>query len=194
MPLDHAILAFVQFEPMSGYDLKKYFDQSVTHFWSATQSHIYKSLDRLLQEGWVEVDRVEQENRPDRKVYHITPAGAEELHSWLAFPRPLQPTRHDWLIQVFFAHWLSNEEIVHLLEARAAAIRELLDTYGTEVQENIDRNHERVGVERARDLWQMTLDYGITMHQAELGWLEDAIRQAGELPPLTPPRSPETDA
>ena len=44
MPLEHAILAFIKFQPVSCYDLKKYFDVSVAHFWSATQSHIYKSL------------------------------------------------------------------------------------------------------------------------------------------------------
>ncbi len=47
MPLEHAILAFIEFQPMTGYDLKKNFDVSVAHFWSATQSHIYKSLEAL---------------------------------------------------------------------------------------------------------------------------------------------------
>jgi PadR family transcriptional regulator AphA len=190
MPLNHAILAFVQFRPMSGYDLKKYFDESITHFWSATQSHIYKALDMLLKEGWVEVEHIEQEGRPDRKVYRITPAGAEELYRWLATPRPMETIRKDWLIQLFFAHWLSNEEIVHLLEVRAAAIREFLETYQSQIQANIDHNYEQIGVERARDLWQMTLDYGIAAQEAELHWLDEAIERARMLPPLT---SPKTD-
>ena len=53
MPLSHAILGFLDYQPMSGYDLKKYFDQSVAHFWSATQSHIYKALENLENEGMV---------------------------------------------------------------------------------------------------------------------------------------------
>ncbi len=32
----------------------------------------------------VSVELVEQEERPDRKVYHITDNGRSELQSWLA--------------------------------------------------------------------------------------------------------------
>jgi hypothetical protein len=53
MALPHAILGFLDYGPMSGYDLKKFFDQSVAHFWSATQSHIYKALENLEQTGLV---------------------------------------------------------------------------------------------------------------------------------------------
>ena len=160
---------------------------SIGHFWSATQSHIYKSLDNMLARSWLTVEVVEQENRPARRVYSITPAGAEELRRWLSTPRPLQPTREDWLIQIFFAHWLSNEEIVHLLQTRADAYREVLDQLRGEVQAGLDDNYAQIGVERARDLWQMTLDYGQTIHAAELAWLEQAIEKARRLPPLTPP-------
>lgn len=47
MPLAHAILASLDFQPMTGYDLKKFFDISVGHFWTTTQSHIYKELNDL---------------------------------------------------------------------------------------------------------------------------------------------------
>ena len=189
MPLDHAILAFVQFSPMSGYDLKKYFDQSIAHFWSATQSHIYKSLDNMLAKGWLAVEVTKQEGRPDRRVYNITPAGAEELRRWLVTPRPLQSTREDWLIQVFFAHWLSNEEIVHLLESRAKEMRQRLESLRTEAQTSVENSYARLGVERARDLWQMTLDYGLYKCETELEWLEQAIEKARRLPPLVAPGS-----
>jgi DNA-binding PadR family transcriptional regulator len=188
MSLDHAILGFVQFQPMSGYDLKKYFDESVAHFWSAAQSHIYKSLEHLQEQGWVEAEFVPQEGRPNRYVYRITPAGAEELTRWLTTPRPLEPVRQDWLIQVFFAHELADEEIAHLLEARAAAIREKLAKYRSEVQAGIDRNYARIGVARAAELWQMTLDYGIAHYEAQLAWLEQTLARVRNLPPLTPPK------
>ena len=46
MSLEHAILGFLTYRPMSGYDLKKFFDESVRHFWSAPQSQIYRTLGR----------------------------------------------------------------------------------------------------------------------------------------------------
>ncbi len=61
MPLSHAILGFLEYGPMSGYDLKKNFDQSVAHFWSATQSHIYKALEDLESQGLVKSQVIQQE-------------------------------------------------------------------------------------------------------------------------------------
>ena len=68
MSLRHAILGFLNYKPFSGYDLKKVFDTSVQHFWPADQSQIYRTLSRLADAGLVEVQVVEQQQRPDRKV------------------------------------------------------------------------------------------------------------------------------
>jgi PadR family transcriptional regulator, regulatory protein AphA len=189
MPLNHAILAFLDFEPMTGYDLKKYFDISVTHFWSATQSHIYKSLDKLKKNGWTESQVIQQEGRPNRKEHHITPDGQAELRRWLTTSLPLEPIRHAWLIQVFFSHFSSDEEIVNLLSQRIAEIREIITTFKEEAQPAIDANAERVGVARAQELWQMTLDYGLNNYEAELAWLEKTLERVRSLSPLMPPGS-----
>ena len=73
MSLDYAILGFLNYRPLSGYDLKKMFDTSVQHFWTADQSQIYRILARLAKQKWVQVEVIEQTSRPDRKIYHITP-------------------------------------------------------------------------------------------------------------------------
>ena len=98
MPLSHAILGFLEFNPMSGYDLKKYFDQSISHFWSATQSNIYKALENLEKEGMVVSEVILQEGRPNRKQYHVTEQGRAELRRWLTVPLPPAQVREGWLI------------------------------------------------------------------------------------------------
>jgi len=40
MSLQHAILGFLNYKSLTGYDLKKIFDTSVRHFWAADQSQI----------------------------------------------------------------------------------------------------------------------------------------------------------
>ena len=72
MSLEHAILGFLNYGPYSGYDLKKIFDISVQHFWPADQSQIYRTLSRLEDREWVDMDVIEQDDRPDRKEYRIT--------------------------------------------------------------------------------------------------------------------------
>jgi PadR family transcriptional regulator AphA len=189
MPLEHAILAFIDFQPTSGYDLKKLFDVSVAHFWSATQSHIYKSLEGLEKKGWVESQVIQQEGKPNRKEYQITDDGRAELRRWLTTPLSFEQTRHSWLIQIFFSHLSSNEEIAALLETRMEHIRAELQALRGEVQAGLDQNAEQIGVERAHQLWQMTLDYGIDFYEFELAWHEKTLETIRKLPPLMPPNS-----
>jgi PadR family transcriptional regulator AphA len=186
MPLEHAILAFIEFEPMSGYDLKKYFDASVAHFWSATQSHIYKSLEGLEKKGWAEAKIIPQESKPNRKEYHITDAGRAELHRWLVTPLPMEPVREACLIQIFFSHLSTNEEIAALFETRIKEIREHIHILKTAAQTALDESAKQVGMERARQLWQITLDYGIDYYEFELAWHEKKLKAIHSLPPLTP--------
>ena len=100
MPLAHAILGFLDYAPMSGYDLKKNFDQSVSHFWSATQSHVYKALENLEKDGLVKSQLIQQKGKPNRKQYQITGAGRAELRRWdghiCRLGGPSCPSAHAW--------------------------------------------------------------------------------------------------
>lgn len=186
MPLAHAILGFLAYRPMSGYDLKKHFDQSIAHFWSATQSHIYKALEDLEQAGLAESQRIPQEGRPNRKQYRITAAGDAELRRWVQTPLPLEIKREAWLIQIFFAHGITNAAIIDLFEQRIAAIRGYCAQLEL-AQAHIDETHAQLGVARLRDLWQLTLDYGAAYYAHEIAWLEQTRERIRSLPPFTPP-------
>lgn len=188
MPLEHAILAFLGYGPMTGYDLKKFFDNSVAHFWTATQSHIYKALGELEAKGWAQKELVQQDDLPNRKEYHITEAGRAELRTWLSTPLRPEPVRSAWLIQIFFAHGLQNEEIARVLEARRDMMREHIHTYQTSGQSYLNENAHDVP-ERIRTLWQITLDYGIRSYQDEIVWLDETIARVLSLPPIEQPKS-----
>ncbi|MCD4802336.1 MAG: PadR family transcriptional regulator [Anaerolineales bacterium] len=182
MSLEHGILGFLTYQPLSGYDLKKFFDESVRHFWSATQSQIYRSLARMAETGWVKMESVEQDDRPDRKVYHITKEGENELLHWLTTPLDMPKVRNLWLVQVFFAHPLSDDEIFALFEAHAEKLRQKLELFRDGVQEVVERRFAEVGSNRSRRLWQFTLDYGIAHLEWELQWVEKALEDLPHLP------------
>jgi PadR family transcriptional regulator, regulatory protein AphA len=187
VPLSHAILGFLDYRPMSGYDLKKFFDQSVAHFWSATQSHIYKALENLEKDGMVESQLIQQEGKPNRKQYQITEAGRNELRHWVSTPLPIEAKREAWLIQVFFAHNLDNEEITSLFKNRIEQLRTSLRQCQL-AQKNINENDKQGGMKRLRSLWQLTLDYGVDYYQNEINWLEKTLPVVRKLPPLTSPK------
>lgn len=176
MSLEHAILGFLNYGPASGYDLKKTFDFSVQHFWPADQSQIYRTLSRLEDKGWAEQQVVEQKDRPDRKVYHITKAGQEELRCWLTTPLPPQVSRSAPLIQVFFAAQLSDEEILDMLERLADKMRNVLARYNQVPQESAEYC-AMIDEPREEFFWMLTLEWGINSMQAQLKWLEDIIQR-----------------
>jgi len=177
MSLDHAILGFLSYAPMTGYDLKKVFDTSVQHFWPADQAQIYRTLSGLEEEGWVEMELVHQDDRPDRKVYHITAAGRKELRDWLTTPLPPTPIREPELIQVFFAGQLSDEEILAMFERMADRMRKLLARYGEVAEEKTVEFADAVDSPREAFFWMLTLECGVSSARAYLAWLESVIQK-----------------
>jgi DNA-binding PadR family transcriptional regulator len=185
MSLKHAILGFLNYKPFSGYDLKGAFDVSVQHFWTADQSQIYRTLTRMAKDGLVKLEVIEQEDRPNRKLYHITDAGREELNHWISTPLKGQKYRSALLIQVFFAGLLSDEEVLEMFERVAAQIRAGLARF-EEVPALSAPYAEIVGSPREDYFWMLTLECGIEMARAELVWLEDVIARikSGEIPQM----------
>jgi DNA-binding PadR family transcriptional regulator len=175
MTLEYAILGLLNYESLSGYDIKKTIDQTVAHFWPADQSQIYRTLSRMEADGWVRVELVPQQTRPSRKVYHINDTGREHLLGWLSEPIPPGEVRLAWLVQIFFAGRLPDEQIIDLLESMARYHRERLKRYQ---QIPIENEADLEGEDpRERYFWMLTVDYGITLARLQLNWLEAVIEQ-----------------
>ena len=164
MSLNHAILGLLDLAPMSGYDLKKAFDNSVAHFWAADQAQIYRTLAKLAEEGAVEVRVSPQEGRPDRREHRITDEGRRRLSEWLRSPLADERDRDPFLARLFFAGREDPGVVRELLrqrrahaEARVAALRAIPHPEGSPA-------------ERLRGA---TLRHGLRHLEAELAWLDE---------------------
>jgi PadR family transcriptional regulator AphA len=156
------------------YDLKKMLDASVQFYWPATHSQIYRTLDQMLKDNLVTQEVIQQEQHPNKKVYHITNNGKQELRDWLATPQELPTIRHKLLVQLAWADQLENEEIISLLEAYVQKIEERLQEYHSQEQQAIISDYART--KREGYLWQRILDNGIEMYERELKWVQDTIK------------------
>jgi PadR family transcriptional regulator AphA len=183
MSLEYAILGFLNYHPYTGYDLKKIFDTSIRHFWPADQSQIYRTLARLTEQGLAEMEKIPQEDHPDRKLYHITESGRTALLQFLASPAPMSEPRSAPLIQVFFAGQLSDEEILAKFESYAAVIRMILERYD-QVPGVLGPFLEEIPSPREHFFWLLTLENGIQNTRANLEWAESVISRIknGEVP------------
>jgi hypothetical protein len=99
--------------------------------------------------------------------------------------------RAAWLIQVFFAHNLANEEIAKLFEKRIEYLRTYLSQL-QEAQKTLDEKYKKMDVKRLQSLWQLTLDYGIDHYQNEIDWLEKTLIVVHKLPALALPKRQRT--
>jgi len=98
----------------------------------------------------------------------------------------VEAKREAWLIQVFFAHNITNAEIASLFENRMERLRKSLSECQL-AQKNIEENSEKMESNRLQSLWQLTLDYGINYFENEINWLEKTLPVVQKLPPLTSP-------
>ncbi|MFJ1927785.1 MULTISPECIES: PadR family transcriptional regulator [unclassified Streptomyces] len=90
MSLKYAVLAALLEGDASGYDLAKVFDVSVADFWSTTPQQLYRELDRLAGSGLIKARVVEQQRRPNKRMFTLTEAGRASLAAFTAEPpRPI---------------------------------------------------------------------------------------------------------
>ncbi len=121
-PITYGILGLLAFwGPLSGYDIKRLFDHTLAPMWGAAHSQIYKELRRMKERGWVEMEREEQEARPDRKVYTMTQKGREALQVWQAQPADVFQMRDELLLKVLFGTFAAPGGLAENLRAGIAA-------------------------------------------------------------------------
>ena len=102
----------------SGYDLKKHFESTFGHFFSAGFGSIYPALSSLADSGLVTCEHIPQDGKPDRKVYEITAAGKMFLLEALQDPAPCHKVRSDFLATMCFAHLMPSEQVETVLDNR----------------------------------------------------------------------------
>lgn len=169
MSLKHAILGFLSYRSMTGYDLKQAFDQSVQHFWPADQGQIYRTLNQLEKAGWVSKEVIHQEDRPNRKVYHINEAGKVEMRTWLSTPLPAPTNREPFLIQVFMGGLVNQGKRLFIIQEEMKRI-----TSETEQLSNLLASQQTKDQPQNEHQFQslLTLESGLHMNRAYLAWLE----------------------
>jgi PadR family transcriptional regulator, regulatory protein AphA len=172
MSLAHVILGLLQQQEQTGYDLKtECFDGCIAHLWPADQAQIYRTLDKLEAQGWIRCTIEIQHDRPNRKVYQITAAGAAELTRWLQTHQPLPVWREPLLVQLHFAAQLPDQAIVQVLEQELEARRQKL----AECQAiQISPLTEPIAA-REQTMRRLVLELMIRREQAYLDWLKEAI-------------------
>jgi DNA-binding PadR family transcriptional regulator len=174
MTLEYAILGFLNYQPMTGYDLKKVFDRSIRHFWQADQSQIYRTLTRLTEDGAATMEVMEQTDRPDRKVYSITSTGRDRLLEWLTRPFPQEESRSKPLVQMFFSGQVPDDRMVEKLTGALEGMRQQMAVFDL-IPDQVREFTPMAKNDRELFYWFLTLELGKRNLQMNIEWMESVI-------------------
>jgi DNA-binding PadR family transcriptional regulator len=156
---------------VSGYDLKKFADDSLGYLWAPSKTQLYVVLRRLVADGLIEMRDVHQLHRPDKQLYRITADGRTVVREWLERDEEeADPDRSTFVLKFFFGRQAAPEAMRRQLDAFRDAYAQRLGVY-----EEIDRT---AGSRSTRDTYtRLALHYGIARAQAAVTWAEAAASE-----------------
>jgi DNA-binding PadR family transcriptional regulator len=172
----YAVLGLLTYAPLSGYDIRRIYEQSLGNFWSESYGHIYPILKRLEAEGLATSSVQRQTGKPDRNVYTITVAGREELHRWLAQPPDPHKERVEVLLKLFHGWEVGPDVMIaHVRKTRAEheALLRKYDGYDEDMTAQ---------PEPPTPYWLMTVSLGRHMSEAWLAWCDETLEKLEQLP------------
>ncbi len=168
------LLGLLRAQEMHGYQLNEFIDQQMDFCVDLKRSTAYYLLDKLCRDGYV-AEEVEREgNRPERRVYRITPAG--EVHFQDLLRQNLAtyvPPVYAEDIGVIFEHQMAADESLRLLNAR----REAIQSYRARLEVlhvNLPPSHTAV------------IEHHLLHVDAEIVWVDRLIAARLKRSPTTP--------
>jgi DNA-binding PadR family transcriptional regulator len=130
--MKNALLTLLAREPAHGYELKQLYEQLFkTVLPPVNAGQIYTTLARLERDQLVQDHHVEQNDRPDKRVYMLTPQGREAVRAWFAEPVNGPHLRDEFFLKLMLARATAVTDIDNLLhrqrQAYLQALRHLND-------------------------------------------------------------------
>lgn len=176
MSLKYAVLSALLEGEASGYDLAKHFDVSVANYWAATPQQLYRELDRLAGDGLISARVVQQERRPNKRMFTLTGAGREELRAFTAAPPRPTAIRDELLIKVQAFDDGDPDAVYALVEERLEWARAKLARY-ERVRDRLLAGRSEEEYLRASDRLgpYLTLMRGRAFEEENVRWCEQVL-------------------
>jgi DNA-binding PadR family transcriptional regulator len=176
MSLKYVVLGLLAQRPKHGYELKLEAERLLGGNAELNPGQLYPLLRKLAEQHLIAGERIEQEDRPDKRVFTLTEDGAHELGQWLEEPVPPKVERSPAFIRFIVLALVRRDQLQDYLQGQR---RLLLEFIGQLV---IDRAERQKG----DDLATNALREATILHaEADLkwiDWLETTLRGAGMRP------------
>jgi Predicted transcriptional regulators len=168
---------------MTGYDLKKLFDDSINFFWSAQTSQIYRELKTWEKKGCIVSTVQPSEKGPDKRIYSITEQGIASLKNWLSdMPDEVdEDNRNAFLLRIFLLSQLGVDELIFQLQKRLKKYRRDLQNLNV-VEGRMHEYARMIGREDEVHFWKIALRRGYYDVDSHIKWAEESLDYLKNLP------------
>jgi hypothetical protein len=123
-------------------------------------------------DGWVSVEAVAQEGRPDKKVYAVTELGRAALADWLGQPTDTQSLRSELAVKMRAASFGDREAVLDVVRANLADHHVRLDHYEQLMKRDYPDPTTLTGLPLDQYL---VLRGGVLMEQTWITWLTEYL-------------------
>ncbi len=165
----YAILGMLSIAPMSGYDIKKEVETSISNFWSESYGQIYPVLKKLIADKLVTKSVESEAGKPDRHVYALTAKGRKELRRWLLEGSTPKVQRNEFLLKLFFGEEIPAQANIAHIEHFRELQTGLLQKYAAVEKQITQDNAGNPNL----PYWLMTVSYGKHISRALLHWCDE---------------------
>lgn len=166
--MDCVILGLLSHESMTGYEIKKRMDTTLSFFWGASFGSIYPTLNGLVREGMVTKYET-KENGRNKAIYHITQEGRLYLKKWLQLPIEKDEMRYETLLKLFFGNEIGEGGTLKHIVAFKDKVQKQLP-----MLEGAARTLEKIEDEDDAHLYyKLTAMCGVKIYEAFLEWSEE---------------------
>lgn len=174
MSLSFALLGFLNYMPMTGYDLKKILDDSTNFFWSAHTSQIYRELKTLEKEEYIISEVKPSEKGPNKKEYCITENGVLYLKKWLGEAHVDENMKNNFMVWLLFSSGVGLDELNSQVQIKLEEYKKEYEILKT-VEEVLARYVKRFGKEGEDFYWKIVLKRGFYDVDAKIRWAEEIL-------------------
>lgn len=160
------LLGLLMTQSQHGYQINEFIERNLSTITDMKKPTAYATLDKLSQNGYIDIQLEQEGNRPTRKVYSINDTGEKYFYKLLLDNlTSAESVNYQGDVGLMFLDFLPTEKTIPALQKRLSKNKELVEGFKQSPSHEIG-----IGV-------NLAIEHKIAMLEAEVTFLEKAIRK-----------------
>lgn len=168
--LKYIILGLLEKQELTGYDIKKIFEEEIGEFWQAKHSQIYPELQKLKEQKLISFRTEIVGSKLEKKYYTITDSGKLDLNEWISSPTPdLLATKDEFILKLYFIGNKDDKKLKKMFDEQIFLHQEKVEHLKLRMERIFASQKEK----KSNYGHYLILDHAINREKGYLLWLKE---------------------